>query len=600
MDLRDRKIINNAIPKYEEGKLLHMPTGDGWGQTATGAIGFAGATMGAFGPVKSTSDILGESGTSVGQGSGFTYQKQNPIDAGAQMDELGKENTANTLKTAATGASLGATFGPIGAGIGSIVGGAVGFIGGLGRKSKMAERIKQAQIQADLNNNYNMASGQSDYLATQYNINHNYSQSGQIYGAKDGKMPGVKLPEGLEPNAMVSNGEIIGHVDAFGNVIDAQRVGHGKDNKDTIPVHLAGGKQPSKNSFVITNKNGISDYVAATGDVIGGLEMQKNMKDFDTVKQLYNNPGLFAARNGMLPKFKSGKTSNITPPEGYMAMPNFQDTTIKPKGYSPQTTSNPSDMLGIFNRSTNAEKNDFINRVFENTGIGSSFDTDLANKIYSNSGISEDGSTTFTRSPWSEGVSNAIAAIYGLATSYGMKPKGPLSTPSTYVADQNASQVGNVLASLRANTAAQREAARSAEARNRYTTKMMGTGAGSYLPAAIASNIGLQRLNANIEAEGNRENNQYKANWGQYWGNVGLQGANRAQQALIHDYDARSRAHGAMIQQANMSSLNELAQIQQYLKNLEAYRRFNRTMAYYDSDYQLRRDALNKGWGGIV
>ena len=84
-------------------------------------------------------------------------------------------------------------------------------------------------------------------------------------------MPNVKLAKGLEPNAMVSNGEIIGHVDDQGNVIDAMRVGIGKDNKDTIPVHLAGGKEPSDNSFVITNKGGISDYVAATGDVKGGL-----------------------------------------------------------------------------------------------------------------------------------------------------------------------------------------------------------------------------------------------------------------------------------------------------------------------------------------
>jgi uncharacterized membrane protein len=60
------------------------------------------------------------------------------------MDELSKQNTANTLNTAASGASLGSAFGPIGAGIGGVVGGAVGFIGGLFRKNKMAERIRQA------------------------------------------------------------------------------------------------------------------------------------------------------------------------------------------------------------------------------------------------------------------------------------------------------------------------------------------------------------------------------------------------------------------------------------------------------------------------
>jgi len=58
------------------------------------------------------------------------------------MSELSRQNTSNTLNTAAAGASMGAAFGPIGAGIGGVVGGAVGFIGGLFRKNKMAERIK--------------------------------------------------------------------------------------------------------------------------------------------------------------------------------------------------------------------------------------------------------------------------------------------------------------------------------------------------------------------------------------------------------------------------------------------------------------------------
>jgi uncharacterized membrane protein len=60
------------------------------------------------------------------------------------MDELSKQNTANTLNTAASGASLGSAFGPIGAGIGGVVGGVVGLFGGASRRNKMAERIRQA------------------------------------------------------------------------------------------------------------------------------------------------------------------------------------------------------------------------------------------------------------------------------------------------------------------------------------------------------------------------------------------------------------------------------------------------------------------------
>ena len=81
------------------------------------------------------------------------------------MSEVGKENTANTLQTAAAGAAAGAMFGPIGAAAGGVLGGVVGLIGGARRKSAMAEAIKKAQIQRVKNNNFNFSSGQSDYLA---------------------------------------------------------------------------------------------------------------------------------------------------------------------------------------------------------------------------------------------------------------------------------------------------------------------------------------------------------------------------------------------------------------------------------------------------
>ena len=41
------------------------------GGIAQNAIGFAGSTINSFGPVKSESDLMQESGQSVGLGSGF-------------------------------------------------------------------------------------------------------------------------------------------------------------------------------------------------------------------------------------------------------------------------------------------------------------------------------------------------------------------------------------------------------------------------------------------------------------------------------------------------------------------------------------------------
>ena len=312
-----------------------MPIGDeGWGNAATGAANLVTNTMNSFGPVKSSNTLMAEAGTSTGYGSGFTYQRQDPVNSAAQMSELSQETTSNALKTAAAGASLGATFGPIGAGIGVVAGGVLGLIGGAARKRKLINEMKDAKIKTGYVNEFNLASGQSDFLESDYNTKYNTTQHDQLLTAKNGKEPGCKLALGLEPNAMVSNGEIIGHVDNFGNVIDAMRVGHGKDNKDTIPVHLAGGKQPSDNSFVITNKHGISDYVAATGDVEGGLQMQKNMKGYQRYKQLWNGriPELLIGgyRGGKLPKYENG----TLPPElkkrfSFMGAPQKQNLVIE-------------------------------------------------------------------------------------------------------------------------------------------------------------------------------------------------------------------------------------------------------------------------------
>lgn len=61
------------LPEYSEGKFsafinknLHAPSKDDIPGMLPAAVGFAGQTMNAFGPVKSTGDILQESGTSVG------------------------------------------------------------------------------------------------------------------------------------------------------------------------------------------------------------------------------------------------------------------------------------------------------------------------------------------------------------------------------------------------------------------------------------------------------------------------------------------------------------------------------------------------------
>ena len=189
MGLKQRKKVNN---QYKIGKEVLEKNG---GAIVQNAIGFVGSTMNSFGPVKSSSDLIQEAGTSIGSGSGFQYQRQNSINASAQMDELSKQNTANALDNMGKGAALGASVGSLFPGLGTVIGGVAGgliggitsLFGGASRQRKLRARIRAAQTQVENNNSYSLASAHSDYLQNQYNLEHENTQDDQLFAAKHGK-----------------------------------------------------------------------------------------------------------------------------------------------------------------------------------------------------------------------------------------------------------------------------------------------------------------------------------------------------------------------------------------------------------------------------
>lgn len=561
MGLRERKQINN-LPKYEGGKpLFQMPQGgEGWGNVATGAANFATNAVNSFGPTKTASTMMNDAGTSTGYGSGFTYQRQNNVNGAQQMDELSKENTGNTLKTAAAGATLGASFGPIGAAAGLVLGGVVGLIGGGARKRELLNQIRTAKLNTSAFNDYSFASGQSDFLTQDYNTRYDNSQDDLIYQAKDGKMPNVKLAKGLEPNAMVSNGEIIGHVDDQGNVIDAMRVGIGKDNKDTIPVHLAGGREPSDNSFVITNKGGISDYVAATGDVKGGLQMQKQMKEYQRYKQLWN---------GKIPMFAGGNMPKLP---WFVA-----DENPKPGELGPEQTG-----TGLMPEHPNEWKG------YQDKIVGQLSDNREFTPYTRNSNI-DAGSK---RSSW---VIPAALSALGIATAYNMRSKGEPHTSNTYVANPYESQIRSAMSNRRANILDQIAAVRDAEARGRYAARTRGTSIGSYLPAMVAMNLGTQKNIADILAKGHNLNNQYlgeQANMDYQLGSGVAQRMMNSNQFRDSRYD---RAAAMKYTLDNNAYAQMLGQAQYGYKNIFDLNKWLDTMGLYNRDYALRRDELRRG-----
>lgn len=579
MDLRERKqIINGAtesLPEYSEGKWLHgVAKKDIPGMVTTG-INFAGSAINSFGPVKSEGDILQESGTSVGQGSGFSYQKQNAVDAGAQMDELSKQNTANTLNTAATGASLGSAFGPIGAGIGGVVGGAVGFIGGLFRKNKMAERIRQAQIQATRNNNFNLASAQTDYLTNQYNVEHDNTQDDLIYSAKDGHKPTqhVYSASGYangKPNALGSHHEWL--IDTFTGE-ETQLPGE-PDKKDTIKLKL---KHPGATAIVSNNKflDGIrnSDYYTLTKDLDGALardQWYRDMKDYRTVKQL--GYGSFNAKNGILPGFKYGKKDILA--DFNTAMDNassFADT-MREKNTSFKTP---------WEQATGG-----INKYWT--------DQDRLNRITPvKSPETPAGGNSSNWDSWN--LQNNIVGAMGIARGVGqmLKSGEKVNTPDIYADNDMARQGLAILASRRPDLYARMLEAYDAEARNRYNVNRMGgLGVGQRILMAVAGGNALQKNLANIRAAANQETNVFRGDLGNATIQVGGQNAGRKQTANQYNDDARARSVGASTNFWETGANNAYKAYADTVGRTFDMNKWIEMMGRFDQEYDLKRRGL--------
>ena len=168
------------------------------GSIATNAINFTGSIINANTLGRSTGEILADAGSRNVNTGEFSWQRQNEINGAQEMSDLHKQHVSNTLSTMGTGAALGASIGSIfpGAGTaigavgGAIVGGIAGLLGGGKTHAQMRKRIYNAQQQRLRNNNFNFASAQGEWLNQQYDLNHAYTQDGQIYVAKYGKACG--------------------------------------------------------------------------------------------------------------------------------------------------------------------------------------------------------------------------------------------------------------------------------------------------------------------------------------------------------------------------------------------------------------------------
>lgn len=306
--LTDRKYINN-LPKYSIGKVVKDI--NAWGNkdnamfgsnagavmsAAPAAIDFVGSIGSATKYNKTADDLLQDAGSAQGNIGGVSYQTQNEIDESQVAAQEHAENKANTIGLMGKGASLGASIGSVAGPVGGLVGGAVGAIGGLvgglfgggKRHAAMRRRVAEAQNRALRQNDFSRNGALTSVLQQNYAREYGDTESQSLYGFANGKSTWSAAGSvGLGANARVSNGEIIANK-YTGEMFRVPGLPNNKDGKLAFI-------RPS--DTIISNKYGLSDYVASTGDLEGGEAMQG---------MIMKSLGKKGYKNGKLPGFAWG------------------------------------------------------------------------------------------------------------------------------------------------------------------------------------------------------------------------------------------------------------------------------------------------------
>ena len=327
MDLnKSNQILQNSVGSTSGGaKRLGSGAAGGkgfnWsgiGNVVTSGVQFVGDAINSFQVNETGEDIQQKYGTSQQNVGGIGYESQNMIDLNKEMDRVKKDNLKNTLVTVGSGAAAGAAIGAaagsvvpgIGTAIGALVGLGLGLWGGASRKREYRRMLAKQNAMINASQDSARFSAQTKAIQQMNAREYGNSEAQYLYGAKEGKLPRynngvdtsfIKLPVysqtgkptfsafgpiNIKPNAKVSSGEEIVNV----NTGSAYRIPGKKNNKDTEYAYLNPG------DMVVTNKDGLSDYYAMTGDYEGTREMLKNR--------------LETAKNGRLPKFDNGWLGN--------------------------------------------------------------------------------------------------------------------------------------------------------------------------------------------------------------------------------------------------------------------------------------------------
>lgn len=568
-DQLKNKLANFKGPQQQGpgfGKMLGNGLMSKGGNIISSGIAFTGDAMNSFSDTKDENQILNDSGSTYTQGLGFGYVRQNDVDRDAQMKELSKENTSNTLKTTASGAALGASVGSIFPGVGTVIGGAVGAIGGFltglfgskKRKRELRRRIQAAQEAAIQKNNFASSSAQSDYMAQNYAVENGNTQDDILY-AKHGKNAGEGKEtlkqtvqaytslgkQQVEPNAKVAAGEsIIDNIDDTSNTT-GHIVKEGKLNQDTNYANVNG-------STIILG--GDKDWRTGTTFRDQALPYTMALEQINKKFEKRTNDNLNKLRGTI------GKESDDT--QQYEVNKLKQPIVDKLKDLADQQK-NQHDMIRQYSQYKYKNGKDALPRYANGMDWGNIL----------TSGI------------------GAISSIYQMMQAKNQK----VHAPDIYAGNPYENAALTTMAGLRVSPYKALEKIYENQNRQNYLINRSGglSGAQKYL-ANAQSYIQSNRDITDALYDAQMHNNQYKGQYAQALMNAGQAYAQRRQAANQYNEEYYARAHAARQQGIQMGMRNLLDQLQQYEANRFKKKQFDETMSLYRQDLDNQAASLRK------
>lgn len=530
MDLMKYKQINNR--KYDPGKDqkdsgLNFDTND-----VLQSIQFLGSLYNSFSGNKSVDDLYKESDINTNTINGISYNTRS-IDQKEQMQQLKRENTANTFKTVGAGATLGGSVGgPIGAGIGAAVGLVGGLFGSQSRKNKLRNRLNELRQDLNYENNYNQASA----LDQSIKQNSNTITSGMLYGANkgfDGNMNNynkVWTPDGFikgNTNSVVGKGEsIINFNSGKGSIVTK-----GKRGVDNQPS----GVHPTDDTVILGN-----DINWATGHRFSDDAMPYTNK-LSKLNKIEKQAGKFGNLSSLSKITQQVQKKTIDPYK--------QDALKALKVYADQQ------------KTQHEIENESNNYPMYDEGY--------------------DG--------W---IPSALNIISSIGNYIGTK-NSSLRKPNSYQANTYEGSALNTLRNLNINKYGYlRPIYDTVRQYNYAVNNSGGLTAGQKAAQRAAVTLGTQKNIADILNKIDEQNNRYKQSYAEALLNTGAANAQRRQQAYQYDDQAYSQAHGAKEQMLQTYRNDLYNAIWQGFANKNKYDMFKDTMNMYyqDKPYRTRQD----------